>query len=77
MGGLEPSDLNDDENTLRELCEKLVPVLGNLVESHDRIHAKDATLEPDTPLLDLIIASCPLDDDKGPCYVLMQHTVRE
>lgn len=73
MDGLEPSDLHEDEDTLEELKEKLAPILGNVVDNHERIMAQQEPLEAVTPMLKLVVASYPLGNDGKRAYVLLQH----
>ena len=76
MDGLEPSDLHEDEDTLEELKEKLAPILGNVVDNHERIMAQQEPVEAVTPMLKLIVASCPLGSDGKRAYVLLQHELQ-
>lgn len=76
LDGLEPSDLHEDEETLEQLRERLAPVMGNLEEAHDAMEDRTEVPEPDGPMLDLLIASCPVDDDGTRVYVLLQHNIQ-
>lgn len=70
LGGLTPTDLDEDSEALQDLTNRLKPFIGNLVEAHEGI-SNGEEVDKEVPMLNISIDAWQNGGNAAVSYGLM------